>query len=400
MLLRYRQTATQLELKDLTMNKLMSNNDNIKSIIGNKVFTKFAMRGILLAASLTSLVTTTTAHAYYAEEEDKRHLVTLATAKTEQVNPTMWLPGNVISRQNSPISAEETGALLWIVDVGTQVEQGQLLATIDNRHLKLQLARQQAQVKQYEANVDYLTKQKKRLSTLSQKNNTSISEFERVTKDLVIANNEVVALEMQVKQTELAIEKTQITAPFTGNISQRFAHVGELITQGRPLVQLVDTTHLDIKISAPLVIAEFIKANAKVMVKWQDKLIALPVRTWSQAGDQNSRTFDVRLAADGLNLISGSAVTVSLPKQTSKEATLVPRDALVLRERETFVLKVDDENQAKKVNVLVGQGVGQWVSVSGALGSGDEVIVRGGERIKEGDKIRTDEKLTITASLN
>lgn len=383
------------------MNKLMIKDNPMKNIISNTLFSKSTLRGLLVGLSLTSLITATTAHAYYfADDEEKGHLVTLATAKTEQVRPTIWLPGNVISRQNSPISAEETGALLWIVDVGTQVKQGQLLATIDNRHLKLQLARQQAQVKQYEANVDYLTKQKKRLSTLSQKNNTSISEFERVTKDLVVANNEVIALEMQVKQTELAIEKTQIIAPFTGNISQRFAHVGELITQGRPLVQLVDTTHLDIKVSAPLAIAEFIQANAEVMVKWQDKLIALPIRTWSQAGDQESRTFDVRLAADGLNLISGSAVTVSLPKQLSKEATLVPRDALVLRERETFVLTVDDEDKAKKVNVLVGQGVGQWVSVTGALWAGDDVIVRGGERIKEGEKIRTNEKLTITASLN
>jgi multidrug efflux system membrane fusion protein len=117
-------------------------------------------------------------------------------------------------------------------------------------------------------------------------------------------------------------------------------------------VQLVDTTHLDIKISAPLSIASFIKAKAKLMVKWQNKLIELPVRTWSQAGDQASRTFDVRLAADGLELISGSAVTVSLPKQTSKEATLV------LREKETFVLTIDDQ------------------------------------------KVRTDEKLTITASIH
>lgn len=361
---------------------------------------KAAIGALLIATSLTCLITTTTAQAYYFAEEEKAQLVSVATAKTERVSPTMWVPGNVISRQNSPISAEQTGVLLWVVDVGTQVEQGQLLATIDNRHLKLQLARQKAEVKQHQADVDYLKKQKVRLSTLSQKNNTSVSEFERVIKDLTIANNEVIALDMQVKQTELDIEKTQIVAPFSGNISQRFANIGEFVTQGRPLIQLVDTTHLDIKVSAPLSIASFIQANSKVMVKWQDTLIELPVRAWSHAGDQASRTFDVRLAADGLNLISGSAVTVSLPKQTSKDAILVPRDALVLRERETFVLTIDSQNQAKKVNVLVGQGVGQWVSITGALGVGDDVIVRGGERLQEGQKVRTNEKLIITASIN
>lgn len=389
-------------MEGFNMKALSLKADNLKALNFKTLNLKeVAISALLIGATLTSLITAPTAQAYYfANEEQKAQLVTVATAKTEQVNPTMWLPGNVISRQNSPISAEQTGILLWVVDVGTQVEQGQLLATIDNRHLKLQLARQQAEVKQHQADVDYLIKQKARLSTLSQKNNTSVSEFERVIKDLTIANNEVIALEMQVKQTELDIEKTQITAPFAGNISQRFANIGELITQGRSLVQLVDTTHLDIRISAPLSIERFIQANAKVMVKWQDSLIELPVRAWSHAGDQASRTFDVRLAADGIKLISGSAVTVSLPKQTSQEATLVPRDALVLRDKETFVLTIDDQHQAKKVNVLVGQGIGQWVSITGAIGAGDEVIIRGGERLQEGQKVRTDEKFIITASIN
>ncbi len=371
-------------------------NNKMKNSFRQPSLSKVITRAVIVMSFLAS-----SANAYYyAENEDDGQLVSVEVAKIEQVSPTMWLPGNVISRQNAPISAEQTGQLLWIEEVGKQVAKGQLIATIDNRHLKLQLARQEAQVKQHQADVEYLTKQQKRLTKLSQKNNTSVSEFERVVKDLAVANNEVIALEMQVKQTELAIEKSAIKAPFAGNISQRFVHVGELITLGRPLVQLVDTKHLDIKISAPLAIAQYIRADVHVMVKWQDKLVELPVRTWSQAGDQASRTFDVRLAADNLNLMSGSAVTVSLPKQSSKEATMVPRDALVLREKETFVLTVDDESQAKKVNVLVGQGFGRWISVSGALLAGDEVIIRCGELLGDGQKVRTDQKLNITASVN
>ncbi|MFT5758629.1 MAG: multidrug efflux system membrane fusion protein [Alteromonadaceae bacterium] len=320
--------------------------------------------------------------------DDKAQLVSVEAAKIEQVNPTMWLPGNVISRKNAPISAEQTGQLLWVEDVGSQVEQGQVIAKIDNRHLKLQLAQQHAQVKQHQADVTYLTSQKKRMSTLSQKNNTAVSELERIVKDLVVAENEVVALKMLAKQTELAIDKTHIVAPFNGNISERFVHVGELISIGRPLVQLVDTNNLDIKIAAPIAIASYLTADAQVMVKWQDKLIELPIRTWSKAGNQSSRTFDVRLSADNLNLLAGTAVTVSLPKQSAGKATLVPRDALILRERETFVLTIDENEQAKKVNVMVGQGVGRWVSVTGALWAGDEVIVRGGERLQSGQKVR------------
>ena len=193
------------------------------------------------------------------EKEQPGHLVSVEKVKNEQVNPTLWLPGNVISRMNAPISAEQTGQLLWIEDVGTQVTKGQVIAKIDNRHLTLQLSGQQAQIKRYQADVVYLSSQKKRMSALSQKNNTAVSELERITKDLAVAESEVLELAMQIKQTELAIEKTDIIAPFPGNISQRFAHVGELISVGRALVQLVDTHNLDIMIAAPISIAPFLK---------------------------------------------------------------------------------------------------------------------------------------------
>ncbi|KGJ87577.1 efflux RND transporter periplasmic adaptor subunit [Colwellia psychrerythraea] len=334
--------------------------------------------------------------------EKPAHLVSVESVKKEQVKPSIWLPANVISRKNSPISAEQTGQLLWIEDVGSQVKKGQLLAQIDDRHLKLQLARQRAQVKQHQADVDYLTGQKARFLKLREKNNSALSEYERVNKDLTIAINEVAALNISVEQTLLSLEKTVIRAPFSGNISQRFAHIGELISIGRPLVQLIDTKNLDIKIAAPISIAPFLQRGSKVMVKWNQNLLELPVRTWSQAGDQASRTFDVRLAADGVAMLAGTAVTVSLPKQSPKEAILVPRDALMLRENETYVLTIDNDQQAQKVSVLVGQGVNRWVSVTGALSVNDSVVVRGGERLQSGEKVRfiEDKKEGLVANVN
>lgn len=344
--------------------------------------------------STTLLLTAFSQHSFAENgEKDEGHLVSIEQVKKEQVNPTVWLPANVISRKNSPISAEQTGRLLWVEEVGSQVEKGQLLAQIDDRYLKFQLARQQSEVKQHQANVDYLTGQKARFLSLREKNNSALSEFERVSKDLTVAINEVAGLNISVEQTLLAIEQTAIVAPFSGNISERFADVGELIAIGRPLVQLTDIKNLDIKIAAPISIAPFLEKGQKVTVKWRQQLMQLPIRTWSQAGNQSTRTFDVRLAANNLAILAGTAVTVSLPKEVAKEALLVPRDALVLRENETYVLTVDDDNKAKKVSVMVGQGVDRWISVIGELSINDNVVVRGGERLQNGQKVRFQEEL-------
>jgi len=397
---------TTQEIKEQIMNNLMLTNvvppkmalPRNKSNKGNLLSSALITFTFISAITLLSF----SQEAKAAATEKPAHLVSVESVKKEQVNPSIWLPANVISRKNAPISAEQTGQLLWIEDVGSQVKKGQLLAQIDDRHLKLQLAGQRAQVKQHQADVDYLTGQKARFLKLREKNNSALSEFERVNKDLTIAINEVAALNILVEQTLLSLEKTVIRAPFSGNISQRFAHVGELISIGRPLVQLIDTKNLDIKIAAPISIAPFLQRGSKVMVKWNQTLLELPVRTWSQAGEQASRTFDVRLAADGIAMLAGTAVTVSLPKQLPKDAILVPRDALMLRENETYVLTIDDDQQAQKVAVLVGQGVKNWVSVTGALSVNDSVVVRGGERLQSGEKVRfiENKKEGLVANVN
>ncbi len=369
-------SAKMIGAKIILLNKKFGKGDSYSSVV--MIFSFICVIG---SVSISD-------DANAAKPEKAVHLVSVESVKKEQVKPSIWLPANVISRKNAPISAEQMGQLLWIEDVGSQVKKGQLLAQIDDRHLKLQLAGQQAQVKQHQADVDYLTGQKARFLKLREKNNSALSELEHVNKDLTIAINEVAALNISVELTLLALEKTTIKAPFSGNISQRFAHVGELISIGRPLVQLIDTKNLDIKIAAPISIAPFLQRGSKVMVKWNKTLLELPVRTWSQAGDQASRTFDVRLAADGIAMLAGAAVTVSLPKQAPKEAMLVPRDALMLRENETYVLTIDDDQHVQKVAVLVGQGVNSWISVSGALSVNDSVVVRGGERLQSGDKVR------------
>ena len=54
------------------------------------------------------------------------------------------------------------------------------------------------------------------------------------------------------------------------------------------------------------------------------------------------------------------------------------------------------------MSVLIGQGVNSWVSVTGALSVNDSVVVRGGERLQSGEKVRfiNDKKDVVIAKVN
>jgi RND family efflux transporter MFP subunit len=323
-----------------------------------------------------------------AQTDDEAQLVSTKLAKTEMVKPVMWLPGNVVSRLNASISAEQPGQLLYLVEIGSKVEKGTVIARLDDRNIKLELGQLQAEKRQLEANVAYLKKQQQRMDTLAKNYSTSVSEIDRNSRDLLVAKEQLNGVQLQIQAVELNIEKAEIRAPFSGTVNTHFVSLGELITTSMPVLQLVDTEHLDIQVATPLNMSGFVTQIDEAQVKWSNQLKMLPLRTWSTAGNQESRTFDLRIDASGLDLFAGSAVLVSLPKSEEVTGVAIPRDGLILREKESYVFTVDKDLVAHKINVQIGQGVDDWVMISGNIKAGDQIIVRGGERLEDGQQVR------------
>ena len=75
----------------------------------------------------------------YSQADQEAQLVSTAYAKSEQMKPVMWVTGNVVSRYDADISSEQSGQLLFLLDVGSKVEKNAVVAQLDDRDLQLQL---------------------------------------------------------------------------------------------------------------------------------------------------------------------------------------------------------------------------------------------------------------------
>ena len=174
---------------------------------------------------------------------------------------------------------------------------------------------------------------------------------------------------------------------------------GESTGVGTALVRLVDTRSLEISVPAPLRVARFNTPGAEVAIHSDGGDSRETVRSVVPVGDEQSRMMELRIAADADHWLIGEAVTVSLPEAHPVVTLTVPRDALVLRDREQYVYTVDEENRARKVLVETTGGIGSRVSVqviSGKLGDGAPVIVRGAENLRDGQGVRvTGEALAL-----
>ena len=97
---------------------------------------------------------------------------------------------------------------------------------------------------------------------------------------------------------------------------------------------------------------------------------------------------EVRVAMSGAGWPIGSAVRVDLPAARQTAGLMVPRDAVIVRSDGAHVFRVGKGDVAERIAVRVGNGDSQRVEVTGTLKPGDRVVVRGGERLRQGQAVK------------
>ena len=152
-----------------------------------------------------------------------------------------------------------------------------------------------------------------------------------------------------------------------------------------------DTDHRQIRAQAPLSVAGWIRDGMQVSVEHNDLESLSPISYVIPVGDQRSRMFEIRIKADNPAWIIGSPVRIALPNSEPRELVAIPRDGLVLRGTNIFVMRVNDDNTVEKVMVETGIGLGGLVEVIGKVSQGDLIVTRGGERLQSGQVVKISE---------
>ena len=172
-------------------------------------------------------------------------------------------------------------------------------------------------------------------------------------------------------QTRDRLARTEIRAPFPGQVVERLQQLGEYTSVGAPVVRLVDVGHTEVRAQAPLAVAAHLERGMAVAVKAEERQIESPVRAVIPVGDQRSRMFEVRVelpAAADPAWVVGTAVRVALPESGTRTAVAVPRDALILRQDSVYLFKVTPDGTAEPWERRIAD-LGQSGSPHGLIGA-------------------------------
>ena len=317
-----------------------------------------------------------------------RAVVEVGTVSLRSVAVASWIPGSIVSRSDARIASVIGGRVMWIAEVGTRVRQGDPLARLDDTMPRLRSDDLRAQVARARAQREVASSQLERFNRLAATQALSASQLEDARAQREVSAEDVARAEAQLRQAQYEIDQSVIRAPFSGVVTERFIQRGEYVQVGASTVRLVNTADIEARATAALGLAANVHPGQTVTVREHGVERAGRVRTVVPVGDDRSRQFEVRVALTDPQWLVGTPVEVSLPSTAARTAVTVPRDALVIRQNRSYVLRVTRADTVEQLDVTPGVGMDDAVEVKGPLVPGDRLVVRGAERLSSGQAVR------------
>ncbi len=319
--------------------------------------------------------------------------VETAIAETREMSPVVDIPGTVVSLNDSRIAAEVEGVLTSLAEVGDAVGEGQVIARIDPRLMEVEFARAKANVSRLESEFEYRERQLARTEELATLNNASKTLLDEARAQRDQSMHQLADARATLEHARGDLARSKIRAAFAGHIVERLASVGEYVTVGADVLRLVDTLEVEIALPAPIGLAKFIQPGMQVTVAGDGVQRQHTVRAVVPVGDAVSRQVEVRLSARDGDWLVGTPVQVSLPSDAPVTTVAVPRDALIERSGRRHIFKIDADGKAEQIDADVRAMIGLWVGIANGVSAGDQVVVRGGERLMPGQAVEIVETL-------
>ncbi|MGO4880988.1 MAG: efflux RND transporter periplasmic adaptor subunit [Bryobacteraceae bacterium] len=330
----------------------------------------------------------------------------LVAVMSKPVSRTVDLPAEIQPYLIVSLHAKVPGYVERVlVDRGSIVKQGELLAELSAPELETQIKEGESKVQAAES---------ERLQAEAQLAAVQ-SSYDRLRKAAetpgAVAGNELIQSQKQVEAAAAVVRAREqarqaaadavrsqkdlqaylkIAAPFDGIVTDRFVHPGALVGPGADPVLLViqQISRLRLVVPVPEEDLGGMARGASVIFHvpaYPDRTYSGTVARIAHALDAKTRTMPVEL--DVLNrdgtLAPGMYPSVKWPVRREHPALFVPKTSVVTTSERTFVI-CDRNGRAEWVDVKKGAAEGDLVEVSGALATGDRVVRRATDELREG----------------
>jgi RND family efflux transporter MFP subunit len=320
--------------------------------------------------------------------------VRVTTIETRAIGDMVALTGRVQAQTEINQSFRIDGRMIErTVDVGDNVQPGQLLARLDPQNEQSGLQAARAQLVAAQAQLVEARNNHQRMRDLVAENAVSRAAFDQAVALLQTAESQVEAVRANLDLAENRLSYTRLFADVAGVVTARGPEPGEVVSAGRMVVQVAREGYRDAVFDVPAQVKDSVPRASDITVALVDnpKVTAVgKVREVAPRADPVTGTFAVRvqLIDPPPTMFLGSTVTGSV-KLDAMPAIQIPAAALVRADGGTAVWVYDAAAgtvSSRSITVLSSDAT--TVQVASGLNNGDVVVVAGVQALRPGQKVR------------
>src|SRR5437899_12493 len=354
-----------------------------------------------IPAALASLVLSLTASSTNAASETEVPAVsdvTLTQIKRAEVSQVLNLTGTIaaLPNQDVRVSSLVPGRVAEMKAAeGDRVRAGQLVAQIDDRPIRDQLAQAEAAAAQARANLANATLARARNENLFERGIAARKDLEDARTQESVAAAALQQAEAALSLARLQLARTSVHSPLTGTVVKRFVNVGEQVdgTAGQAILEVADLTQVELIANVPAVYLGKLRVNRMLSLaseafpgqSFTGRVVAIPAAV---APATNLGLIRIRIANSKGLLRLGMFLSAQAPVETHPGALVVPPQAVYRDEEgQPHVYRVEGEN-ATAVPVQVGIESPDRVELLSGVQVGETVILSGGYVLGEKAKVK------------
>ncbi|MCZ6828530.1 MAG: efflux RND transporter periplasmic adaptor subunit [Gammaproteobacteria bacterium] len=314
--------------------------------------------------------------------------VRAAQAQRRDIDYVLTALGSVESMQHPTISAETRGQIISVeVSEGDSVDMAQLLTSIDNTLHNIEVGRAKAELQRQSVLLENQRKEVARLKRLEKSQSVSKDQLEDQEAQLAMLQAQRDGAERQWERALHMESKTRVLAPHAGLIARRHISLGDYVTPGTPLFNLVSVQKLRARLAFPERNTSDISIGKEVHLLSPTAPGVMAIGQVTGINPQinvHNRAIEATVEFENPGgWLPGASVDATLIVEEKTGALTVPPTSIVTRNQEEVVFVIKN-NRAESRAVKLGWREAEWVEVLGGLNPDDRVVVEGAALITDG----------------
>ncbi|HEY5408989.1 MAG TPA: efflux RND transporter periplasmic adaptor subunit [Ginsengibacter sp.] len=313
-------------------------------------------------------------------------------------------PATITALDQINITSQVTGYVTAIhFKDGQKVQKGELLYSIDQQIYQANLQQAMANLQLQQANLDKSSKDADRYHELDKHDAVAKQQVDYADAALEVSKKQVAAAKANVASLQSNVQFSSIRSPLSGTIGISQVKQGTLVTAGNTVLNTVSTDNpmaVDFTIDQKQIYRfEKIKEegtepkDSVFTIAFGDDVYPYPgkISLIDRAVDPQTGTLKIRLvfANDKSMLKAGMNATVRVKNTASKNATIIPYEAVTEQLGEFYVYVVGDSSRVTQQKVVLGTQVESNVIIKDGLKPGETIVVKGVQNLHQGSVITT-----------